>query len=481
MAINFYKDNKYPKTTKTNNTEWRENTYQPQTTAKKTVDNSSSMMYNKSKENTGIKQPTTLRDFTSSWKQKNESALKYAGDSAKKSVDVGLKEASNFMKDADEGTKFEDVQTASVKWNLANDSNNKKLSNIAIKEMIGHLSKENKEPYLKDVQPLKTYIDAKDEFDYKNNNYTTTENIDTTPHEGVRSIQRKLNEKGYTDKFGNALKEDGIYGGKTAYALDEFEKNNINKIQSNIKSNKNENFSINNISEKDWLKIANALGYTNEDLNVAALAYNDKGEFMVPASYASASGVGDPIYKIVNDIINSPLISQRSRIDKIINRPLEFKNLIKYGDGTEKNNNKYQIINYIIKKSTEEGIPIQLALATAFTESSFIHFKGNAVNENNGDYGLMQININAHPKAFEDKTKYGDIVNNWHDNVDYGLIFLKQCYNEARSYGYTGNDLIKATYSNYNSGSCSAYKNPSHQAYNNVNNFWGCYTKMSWK
>ena len=52
MDIDFYKDNKYPKTQKTNNnTERRENTYQPQTVAKKTVDNSSSLMYNKSKGN----------------------------------------------------------------------------------------------------------------------------------------------------------------------------------------------------------------------------------------------------------------------------------------------------------------------------------------------------------------------------------------------------------------------------------------------
>ena len=68
MAIDFYKDNKYPKTTKTNNTERRENTYQPQKTAKKTVDNSSSMMYNKKKENTGIKQPTALGDFAAQGK-----------------------------------------------------------------------------------------------------------------------------------------------------------------------------------------------------------------------------------------------------------------------------------------------------------------------------------------------------------------------------------------------------------------------------
>ena len=46
--------------------------------------------------------------------------FKYAGDSAKKSVDKGLKEAPSYMKDADEGTSFADVQTASVKRTLMN-------------------------------------------------------------------------------------------------------------------------------------------------------------------------------------------------------------------------------------------------------------------------------------------------------------------------------------------------------------------------
>lgn len=46
--------------------------------------------------------------------------------------------------------------------------------------------------------------------DFKNNNYTTIANVDKTPDEKVRQLQRELNEAGYTDKFGQRLKEGGI-------------------------------------------------------------------------------------------------------------------------------------------------------------------------------------------------------------------------------------------------------------------------------
>ena len=133
------------------------------------------------------------------------------------------------MQDTDEGTYFGDVQTASVKRHLAKDSNNEKLYNASMMEMIGHLSKDNKETYLKHAQPLQKYIDAKDEFDFKHNNYTTTENVDKTPDEKVRQLQRELNEAGYTDKFGQKLKEDGIYAGKTAYAGDNYKADNLSQ------------------------------------------------------------------------------------------------------------------------------------------------------------------------------------------------------------------------------------------------------------
>ena len=98
------------------------------------------------------------------------------------------------------------------------------------------------------------------------------------------------------------------------------------------------------------------------------------------------------------------------------------------------------------------------------------------INENNGDYGIMQINKKAHPNAFR-----GDIISNWQANVNYGLTYLASCYVEAKSYGYGGDDLIKATYSNYNRGSCSAYKNPNHDAYHHVRDFWPKYQNRSWQ
>ena len=168
-------------------------------------------MYNEGKKNDLF--GTSLPDFAKQWEEKNQGALKYAGDSAKKSIHAGLEEAPSYMQDADEGTSFADVQNASVKRQLAKDSNNNKLHNSALMEMIGHLSKNNKEPYLKHTLPLQTFIDAKDKFDFNQNNYTTTKNIDTTPDEKVRQLQRELNESGYTDKFGQKLKEDGVYGG----------------------------------------------------------------------------------------------------------------------------------------------------------------------------------------------------------------------------------------------------------------------------
>ena len=194
------------------------------------MDNSDAIMYNKDRNYAPFKPPAT--DPLSQWKEKNQGLLKYAGDRAKKSINAGLEEASDFMRDADEGTSFENVQTASVKRRLANDANDSKLYNSATMEMIGHLSKENKGPYLKAVQPLQKYIEAKDEFDFKHNNYTTTENVDKTPDENVRQLQRELNEAGYTDKFGQKLKEDGIYAGKTAYADDRY-REDIDKTNTN--------------------------------------------------------------------------------------------------------------------------------------------------------------------------------------------------------------------------------------------------------
>ena len=148
-----------------------------------------------------------------------------------------------------------------------------------------------------------------------------------------------------------------------------------------------------------------------------------------------------------------------------------------HGNGWDKHPSRQQVINYIGYVAITKGIPVRLALAVAWHESGMKQYNDNGtINENNGDYGIMQINKKAHPNAFR-----GDIISNWQANVNYGLTYLASCYVEAKSYGYGGDDLIKATYSNYNSGSCSAYKNPNHDAYHHVRDFWPKYQNRSWQ
>ncbi|MBQ6906766.1 MAG: hypothetical protein IJQ28_00165, partial [Clostridia bacterium] len=183
-------------------------------TRKKEIDKFNSLLYNKNNN--------TLND---AWKRTKEMELRYAGDSARESVEKGLKESSDFMKDAPEGTDYGKVQTASVKWRLANDTDNKELQKSAFDELTGHLSSENKETYLKNARSLQEYINAKDTFDYKRNNYTTTKSANSEYNEEIRKLQKILNINGYTDKFGDILKEDGIYGAKTRYAHDKMAEN----------------------------------------------------------------------------------------------------------------------------------------------------------------------------------------------------------------------------------------------------------------
>lgn len=192
------------------------------TIGQKSVDNSNTPSYNKDIGN-------TTYDLDDAWKSDHEQELRYAGDSARESVDKGLKETKKFMKDAPEGTNYSDVQSASVKWSLANDTNNKELKQSAFDELTGLLSTENKEEYLKKARPLQEFVDAKDTFDYQRKNYTTTKNSTQRFDQAVQNLQHKLNEKGYTDKFGEKLKEDGIYGGKTRFAEDSYV-NSIHQI-----------------------------------------------------------------------------------------------------------------------------------------------------------------------------------------------------------------------------------------------------------
>ena len=371
------------------------------------------------------------------------------------------------MQDADEGTSFENVQTASVKRHLANDANDNKLYNVSMMELIGHLSKDNKETYLKHAQPLQKYIDAKDEFDFKHNNYTTTKNIDTTPDEKVRQLQRELNEAGYTDKFGQRLKEDGVYAGKTAYADDSMKADTL--ISNNT-------YTSSPITDSDRYRYTapSRSGYSNQRIATPTATNANNDVKLLSNKNDTPKSFIQPLPKYEN---------------KFLNQQIKKKEEMIYGTGNEKKNDPRQTYNYIAKKAKELDLPLDLCLATAFKESSFRHYEYDAsgnltVHESAGDYGLMQINDHWHKEAFTNKDAYGDIVNNWHDNIDYGLNHLKTCYEEAKWRDYTGDELLKATYSNYNTDSCSAYKDPNHPVHliakENVNGFWNVYKNKTW-
>ncbi len=140
----------------------------------------------------------------------------------------------------------------------------------------------------------------------------------------------------------------------------------------------------------------------------------------------------------------------------------------------EVNPDRKEVIVYITQKAEELGIPVALALATAQTESKMKHFFESGedrgkVMVNNGDWGIMQINQRWHPEAFTEI--WGDIRNNWQDNISYGLHYLTNCYNSAikldnQEWGQQGLDLgsvkmgnntfeenlVRAAYALYNTG-----------------------------
>ena len=367
------------------------------------------------------------------WKSENSEALKYAGDEALRSVDKGLSEARDFASEAKKDVNFRDVQDASVKWALAADSNNEELSNSARDELIGILGEGDPEPYMSDVRPLAEFVEAKDNFDYQNGNYTTTENMDKNYDEGVLNMQTSLKENGYTDKFGDPIKPDGYLGGKTMFAMDAYSSDQA---------------------------VAEPVAVTPYSVAQVASANNSKSTKKQTANNNSYDPIGKKNY--------TPLFT-------------DWRSLVKYGTGKEKKPTRQQIVAYITLVSERLGVPADLVLAIAYKESGMEQYFSNGEVKSNGeDYGMMQINKKAHPEEFKDKSEEKDILNNWHANIECGAKIVAACYKEAIGYGYTGENLFKATYSNYNSGSCSKYTK-SAEVQKNVNGFIDIYRHKRWK
>lgn len=236
-------------------------------------------------------EPDTTKRFNfaseiDGWAKKNSDAIRFAGDGVINSIKRASKDYLNkYLKDAPEATDKDELLSSIVKWQLARDANDDKRGKVAMNNIIGHMSTENKDHYLKEEIPLSEYVNAKDDFDHKTGKYTTTEYATKEPDENVKKIQQTLNENGAKNKYGDSIEVDGFVGSETLKAVEDLEKD-----------------------YKDDATIQNLLDmatheYVWKEKNGALKLYDEKTGH--PVSFASADGpvglqlpeIDDNLYK----------------------------------------------------------------------------------------------------------------------------------------------------------------------------------------
>ncbi|WP_273321567.1 peptidoglycan-binding domain-containing protein [Vallitalea guaymasensis] len=253
----------------------------------------------------------------------------------------------------------------------------------------------NKQPKQEDV--LISMQELEGILTYDNNKY----------NEYVKLMQQRLNELGYRDSRGKPLAEDGYFGDRTLEAITKFKENN-----------KLWNFGEyeGKVGETTW-----------EYLFV-------KAEPIV---------INEPEDEKVQDKVQ----------DKVQEKPKVENSTRKYG-----NPSYDEIVNYIEQYCDEIGLPKDIGLAIAWTESRMTQYEGDNLanaNENknkNGkvtstDWGIMQLN----DKSWSDKYDFEHIRNDWEYNVRCGLDVALNRYNEAIRRNES--DIPRATYSGYNTWS----------------------------
>jgi len=136
-----------------------------------------------------------------------------------------------------------------------------------------------------------------------------------------------------------------------------------------------------------------------------------------------------------------------------------------------------EIYNYIKEVCNRIGLPAEIGWAIAWTESKWTQFKSDGTpfssnNETSKDWGIMQINEDAHPDAFpQAKT-------DWKYNVEYGLKYALVKYNKAKTMYSDRTAIARATYSAYNTGSnFSRWESESDKR---DTNFYNAYISKPW-
>jgi hypothetical protein len=130
------------------------------------------------------------------------------------------------------------------------------------------------------------------------------------------------------------------------------------------------------------------------------------------------------------------------------------------------NPSKQEVADYITGQCRAIGLPDQLGLATATTESDLTQFNKDGAplcgsNTDSADWGIMQIN----DKAWGDTFDMNRIKTDWKYNIRAGLQILKESYdaalrNNEESKGSNSNmeNLARAAYSGYNAGTGNIWR-----------------------
>lgn len=129
--------------------------------------------------------------------------------------------------------------------------------------------------------------------------------------------------------------------------------------------------------------------------------------------------------------------------------------------------------------SAHYGIPLDLVYATAWTETKWQQWDANGTAIQGGDdYGLMQVNKPTWSGTYDWTKITGDV----RENLRAGAEILKWSYDYARSKGYTGDDLARATYAVYNGGPDAVARpwDSSSAWHQNDVNFWDAYSHKRW-
>jgi|WetSurMetagenome_2_1015567.scaffolds.fasta_scaffold02980_7 hypothetical protein len=156
---------------------------------------------------------------------------------------------------------------------------------------------------------------------------------------------------------------------------------------------------------------------------------------------------------IYSSIINNHTEISQAQTEKSNKSNLDVENIInQIKEKQKKINPKQEIIDYINYVCDKKGLPRQIGLAIAWTESDMTQFNKNNntyFNKNKDgstDWGIMQIN----DVAWKNDFNFDRIKSDWKYNIEIGLSIAIVNYNKAVK--SNEENIIKATHSGYNAG-----------------------------